>query len=80
MKGVNLGEPYLLHQVVTEEICGWETSGNSTEAMEAASVVSSAASEAGVPIIAWPFIISGAWCMLFSFGFLLLAKLPFKVS
>ena len=49
--------------------------------MEEGSAVSSGASdEARVPVIAWPFIISGAWCMLFSFGFLLLAKLPFKVS
>ena len=71
-----------LHQVVTEEICGWESSANLTEAVqEEVSVVSSEASdEAMVPIIAWPFIISGAWCMLFSFGFLLLAKLPFKVT
>ena len=32
-----------------------------------------------VPTIAWPFIISGAWCIIFSFGFLVLAKLPYKV-
>ena len=34
----------------------------------------------GVPTIAWPFIISGAWCIVFSFGFLVLAKLPYKVT
>ena len=30
--------------------------------------------------ISWPFIISGAWCIIFSFGFLVLAKLPYKVT
>ena len=71
---------FILHQVVTEEICGWETSANTTQAEEVSVVSSQPSDEALVPLIAWPFIISGAWCMLFSFGFLLLAKLPFKVS
>ena len=66
--------------MVTEEICGWETSANTTESQEVSVVSSEAGDAALVPIIAWPFIISGAWCMIFSFGFLLLAKLPFKVS
>merc|ERR1719266_2410779 len=30
----------------------------------------------GVPKIAWPFIISGAWCMVFSSGFAILSILP----
>ena len=34
----------------------------------------------GIPTIAWPFIISGVWCIVFSFDFLLLAKLPYKVT
>ena len=34
----------------------------------------------GIPTIAWPFIISGVWCIVFSFGFLVLAKLPYKVT
>ena len=33
-----------------------------------------------IPTIAWPFIISGVWCIIFSVGFLILAKLPYKVS
>jgi len=32
-----------------------------------------------IPTIAWPFIISGAWCIFFSMGFLVLARLPFKM-
>ena len=66
--------------MVTEEICGWETSANTTQTEEVSVVSSQPSDQALVPLIAWPFIISGAWCMLFSFGFLLLAKLPFKVS
>ena len=65
--------------MVTEEICGWETSANTTEAQEVSVVSTEAGDAALVPTIAWPFIISGTWCMVFSFGFLLLAKLPFKV-
>jgi len=33
----------------------------------------------GVPKIAWPFIISGAWCMVFCSGFAILSILPFKM-
>lgn len=32
-----------------------------------------------IPTIAWPFIISGCWCIIFSLGFLLLARLPYKM-
>jgi len=32
-----------------------------------------------VPTIAWPFIISGSWCIVFSFGFLILACIPQKM-
>ena len=28
----------------------------------------------GVPKIAWPFIISGSWCMVFCTGFIILSK------
>ena len=66
--------------MVTEEICGWESADNTTEATQEAEVsVTESSDEAAVPLIAWPFIISGVWCMLFSLGFLLLAKLPFQV-
>ena len=52
-----------------------EESLGSSQEDPALSVVSE-----GVPTIAWPFIISGAWCIVFSFGFLVLAKLPYKVT
>ncbi|XP_023332152.1 sodium-dependent glucose transporter 1A isoform X2 [Eurytemora carolleeae] len=32
-----------------------------------------------LPTIAWPFIISGVWCIFFSFGFLILACLPYRM-
>ena len=28
----------------------------------------------GIPKIAWPFIISGCWCVIFSFAYLALGK------
>ena len=68
-----------------EQICGRANQTDSTttttsgaldmEEEPALSVVSE-----GIPTIAWPFIISGVWCIVFSFGFLLLAKLPYKVT
>lgn len=33
----------------------------------------------GVPGIAWPFLISGAWCIASSLGFLVLSTLPYKM-
>jgi len=36
-------------------------------------------STGSVPMIAWPFIISGSWCILCSFGFLILACLPYSM-
>jgi len=32
-----------------------------------------------IPTLAWPFIISGGWCIVFSVGFLILACLPYKM-
>ena len=70
----------------TEDICGGgggAAQDNITSMSAAADVVNTTAAataEEGIQSIAWPFIISGVWCILFSFGFLLLAALPFKVE
>ena len=68
----------------TEDICGGGDGAaqDNITSMSAAAVVNTTAAataEEGIQSIAWPFIISGVWCMLFSLGFLLLAKLPFQV-
>ena len=68
----------------TEDICGGGggAAQDNITSMSAAAVVNTTAAataEEGIQSIAWPFIISGVWCMLFSLGFLLLAKLPFQV-
>ena len=71
----------------TEDICGGgggAAQDNITSMSAAAAAVvnttAAATAEEGIQSIAWPFIISGVWCILFSFGFLLLAALPFKVE
>lgn len=33
----------------------------------------------GVSKIAWPFVITGSWCVLFSFGYVFLGMLPLKM-
>ena len=67
----------------TEDICGGGAAQDNITSMSAAADVvnttAAATAEEGIQSIAWPFIISGAWCIIFSFGFLVLAKLPYKV-
>ena len=60
----------------TDEICG---RSNSTKAQNDFTVESTIADDVLIPTIAWPFIISGAWCVIFSIGFLILARLPYKM-
>eukprot|EP00090_Calanus_glacialis_P002229 TRINITY_DN11674_c0_g1_i1.p1 TRINITY_DN11674_c0_g1~~TRINITY_DN11674_c0_g1_i1.p1 ORF type:complete len:456 (-),score=102.67 TRINITY_DN11674_c0_g1_i1:161-1528(-) len=60
----------------TDEICG---RSNSTKAQNGVTVESTVADDVLIPTIAWPFIISGAWCVIFSIGFLILARLPYKM-
>ena len=69
----------------TEDICGGGAAQDNITSMSAAAAevvntTAAATAEEGIQSIAWPFIISGVWCILFSFGFLLLAALPFKVE
>jgi len=59
-----------------DEICG---RSNITEVQEDVKIESSVADDVLIPTIAWPFIISGAWCVVFSVGFLILARLPYKM-
>ena len=60
----------------TDEICGRT---NITKALDDVKIESSSADDVLIPTIAWPFIISGAWCVILSIGFLILAKLPYKI-
>ena len=57
----------------TDEICG---RANNTKVYNDVQIEYSLHTDALIPTIAWPFIISGAWCVIFSIGFLILAKLP----
>jgi len=63
-----------------EKLCG--RSNITTVSTEASVTVlerSAYLDNGSIPTIAWPFIISGAWCVIFSAGFLVLAKLPYKM-
>jgi len=51
----------------------------STESATAETTLGEDTDEEFIPKIAWPFIIAGAWCIIFSLGFLLLACLPYKM-
>ena len=62
-----------------DEVCGM---GNSTLINTNSTLATAAATEAspeedpeqlyGLDKIAWPFIISGVWCIVFSFGYFIL--------
>ena len=74
-----LVRPFLPGQRDNSDICGGL--GNLTMAETEGEVGESdaAAVQPAVPTIAWPFIISGVWCMVTSLGFLLLARLPYTM-
>ena len=61
----------------TDMICGRDTESNTT--LVETVVETNDDDNGAIQTIAWPFIITGGWCMIFSFGFLILAKLPYKV-
>ena len=63
----------------TDMICGRNNMDNVTMTSDDTTATELQLEEGAIQTIAWPFIITGGWCMLFSFGFLLLAKLPYKV-
>ena len=62
----------------TDMICGRDTESNTT-LVETVVETNDDDDDGAIQTIAWPFIITGGWCMIFSFGFLILAKLPYKV-
>ena len=61
----------------TDEICGRSSniSANQTDIV----VESSIPVDEAIPTIAWPFILSGAWCVIFSIGFIILSRLPYTM-
>eukprot|EP00092_Neocalanus_flemingeri_P007291 GFUD01007873.1.p1 GENE.GFUD01007873.1~~GFUD01007873.1.p1 ORF type:complete len:462 (+),score=106.98 GFUD01007873.1:184-1569(+) len=64
----------------TDDICGrTPVTNNVTEGEIDVKIESSFNAAGPIPTIAWPFIISGAWCVIFSMGFLILARLPYKM-
>ena len=73
-----LVRPFLPESGVEEadEICG---RSNFTEEKVNVTIEPSFVDDGPIPTIAWPFIISGSWCIFFSMGFLILARLPYKM-